>query len=321
MLEEKPMNTGNLRLFMSSFVVFAALTLLAPSEGAAGVEPSPFLSGISGVGEDDAWAVGEAGSIWHWDGRRWTDVESPTKRDLTAVWVAGPDDAWAVGHGVIINWNGHEWVMGVEPSPFLNAISGINSRDIWAVGDGGVAMHYDGKLWREVKTGFEMDLYGVAGTGPGNVWAVGDGAIIKWNEHEWVMGVEPSPFLNAVWAANAEDVLAVGERGSMLHFDGRRWSEIDSGTEYDLMGVWGSAPDDIWAVGAWGTVLRYDGEEWQVVKSEIERDLNDIWLSKKGAVWAVGDHVIWTPTMEGIPTDPDTGTRPATIPTDPDTGK
>ena len=75
----------------------------------------------------------------------------------------------------------------------------------------------------------------------------------------------PSPTgerLNAVWGSAADDVWAVGARGTILHYDGHVWIEalaaFLAGKKPHLYGIWGSARDDVWIVGD-GTALHYDG--------------------------------------------------------------
>lgn len=41
-----------------------------------------------------------------------------------------------------------------------------------------------------------------------------------------------------------------------------RWEQQEVPTEAELLSVWGRAADEVWAVGWGGTVLRYDGERW-----------------------------------------------------------
>jgi hypothetical protein len=43
------------------------------------------LRGVGGTGSSDAWIVGNAGTILHWDGTSWTTVPSGTPNDLYAV--------------------------------------------------------------------------------------------------------------------------------------------------------------------------------------------------------------------------------------------
>jgi hypothetical protein len=63
--------------------------------------------------------------------------------------------------------------------------------------------------------------------------------------------------LLGVWGSSATDVYAVGETGTMLHYDGVNWSAVESGTEVDLYGIWGSSSTNVYAVGGQGTILHY----------------------------------------------------------------
>ena len=62
-----------------------------------------------------------------------------------------------------------------------------------------------------------------------------------------------------MWGSSGSDVFAVGEDGTILHYDGSGWSAMSSGTTNELYGVWGSSGSDVFAVGDGGTILHYDG--------------------------------------------------------------
>ncbi len=59
--------------------------------------------------------------------------------------------------------------------------------------------------------------------------------------------------INNVWGDFGADVFAVGDGGTILHYNGSVWSEMTSGTTQDLEGVWGSSGSDVFAVG--GTII------------------------------------------------------------------
>jgi hypothetical protein len=65
--------------------------------------------------------------------------------------------------------------------------------------------------------------------------------------------------LSGVWGSSGSNVFAVGDGGTILHYDGRTWSAMSSGTTESLFGVWGTSATDVFAVGATGTILHYDG--------------------------------------------------------------
>jgi hypothetical protein len=64
------------------------------------------------------------------------------------------------------------------------------------------------------------------------------------------------PVLQSVWAQATDDAWIVGTGGTILHWDGKRWSAQASGTTNDLSGVWEGKMGDVWVVGA-GTILRH----------------------------------------------------------------
>jgi hypothetical protein len=100
------------------------------------------LFGVSSYGPD-ACAVGEAGTILHIAnlGQGPVDTkDSGTQQTLRAVWIAD---------------NSH----------------------MWAAGDGGTILAYDGSYWSSVPSGTTANLHGIWGT-DSDVWAVGDGGTI-----------------------------------------------------------------------------------------------------------------------------------------------
>jgi hypothetical protein len=141
------------------------------------------------------WAVGGLGNvpkIVHFDGAQWTDASPAVgEGELRSVWGSAAADVWAVGEqGIMLHWDGATWTkVGVGTSRDLLGVFGTGSTDVWAVGRHTV-LHYDGTTWSAVQTGF-------------------DGASF-----------------NAVWAGSPDDVWAVGEGGIVLHFDGVSWRRL-----------------------------------------------------------------------------------------------
>ena len=75
----------------------------------------------------------------------------------------------------------------------------------------------------------------------------------------------PSPQGNdllATWGSSAQDVWAVGGSGTIVHYDGSKWSIVRSPTNNTLYAIWGSAANNVFAVGDRGTILRWDGATW-----------------------------------------------------------
>lgn len=144
----------------------------------------------------------------------------------------------------------------------LSGVWGIAADDVWTVGgkpDAGEIHHFDGTAWTKVAV--------PAGT----------------------------PLLSWVYGFASDDVWTVGTKGAALHWDGKAWKTVETGTDEDLWGVWGKGKDDIWVVG--GTVddgdpaiLRWQGgptfEKVPLDKAENTRDATAIFK-----VWGIGDVV------------------------------
>jgi len=52
------------------------------------------------------------------------------------------------------------------------------------------------------------------------------------------------------------DVWASGQQGALIHWDGKAWSHVASGTDNVLYGLWVGAGGDAWLVGEGSTILR-----------------------------------------------------------------
>jgi len=115
-----------------------------------------------------------------------------------------------------------------------------------------------------------------------------NGAWSQWSEEtsfttfpestEWqAMTSGTTEYLLGVWGTSASDVFAVGDGGTILHYNGSAWSPMSSGTTDDLWEIWSTSASDIFVVGGNSdslpytyTILHYNGNEWSVTDSGSE---------------------------------------------------
>jgi hypothetical protein len=109
---------------------------------------------------------------------------------------------------------------------------------------------------------------------------------------EWMNPLPTGDPLYGVWGSSGSDVFAVGELGTILHYDGTAWSTMSSGTTEQLYGVWGSSGSDVFAVGLHGSILHYDGTGWSAMSSGTGEHLSRVWGSSGSDVFAVGVGII-----------------------------
>src|SRR5205823_7664913 len=156
---------------------------VAPTPSPIGAEQ--FGDSIAAVASNDVWAVGntaaQATLAAHWDGSRWTIVDTPSLHDgnnplnlLTGVTAVASNDVWASGYEgnvnnrnfmkpYVLHWDGTSWALSLVPNlggegSRFNAITALSATDIWGVGqtqelDGSIlnlTEQFDGAKWNVV---------------------------------------------------------------------------------------------------------------------------------------------------------------------------
>jgi len=252
------------------------------------------------------WAVhpGVAGgymSVGAFDGNQsyihsntlWEKVVANTLENFNAVWGSSANNIYAVGdNGFAIYWNGVTWTQGSLGTQALHSIWGSSASDIFVVGDAGKIWHWDGALWSEMVSGVAIALYGVWGASSTDVYAVGSGGTILYYD-----GISWTPMVSgtidtlwAIWGDSVNDIYAVGYNGMVLYWNGAVWAPMVSGSIEDLRGAWGTAANSVYAVGDNGEIIYWNGAIWAPMVSGSTEILRGIWGTSVNNVVVVGDN-------------------------------
>jgi len=301
------------------------------------------LWGLWASGPDEVFAVGDAGLVLHWDGRRWACEPSDTRLPLHDVCGSAAGTLFAVGWmGIICERRAGHWVViqggetdasgkryqSCRTNQPLFAVCSDSSGEVWAVGDHGRILSHRGGRWQEMDSGVTGHLRGIVGLADGSLMACGrNGLVICWDGDAWrPMRTGTGADLNRLWARAPNDVYALGgshdpatngSLGCLLHFDGDQWSQVPArGRIERLRGMAGDARD-LLLVGDHGGVHRLADGMIERIGQSGGPDLLDVVLFPDHAL-AVGDlgTVLrsGTPTSTksevGFETDADAGTRP-----------
>jgi len=172
---------------------------------------------------------------------------------------------------------------------------GTSASNIWAVGDKGQILHWDGLAWSPQDCPYVDTLNSIWGADENNVWAVGQdkhwmSEILRYDGVEWTR--EPAPDVNglrAVWGQDEDNAWAVGY-GTILRYDGQTWTDESLGYQQIYYGTWGTSADDIWISGSEGYVWHFNGTEWRwYYETPVDGDIWEVWGIDASQAWMVSD--------------------------------
>jgi len=190
----------------------------------------------------------------------WTSVASPTTATLNAVWGTGPSDVYAVGAGpVALHYNGTNWAAMTLPS----SVSGTLS-NIW-------------------------------GSSLSDVWAGGGTAVLRYNGSGWTTLTTPA-YAYGIWGSSPTNVYIAMSR-NILRYTGSSFTtyHILAAGNNALNGVWGFGATDVFSLnqagtsggGCSGDVRRFNGAAWLPISGTSS-------LGCTHALWGSGPTDIFT---------------------------
>lgn len=298
---------------LPALTIFAAVAVSAPSaaESWKAEQVAPRLTQFEGVGgssKENVFVVGKRGTIFRFDGARWTQQKSGTNRDLVAVWVASPASAFAVGlDGVILAYDGNRWESQTGgTSKTLLDVWGASPSDVFAVGRDGTILHFDGRAWSRQTSGTTVDLTAVWGSSSTDVHAAGDhGTLLHYDGGRWTQrfpsfgwhwtftalgGTSSSNVLAAGWKRPSGELRSERE-GVLLRFDGEKWTP-EAGSEGQIAEGLGASPRNVDLVGpalnGLESVRRLEDGVFRLVRSDSRFGYRDIWRAPTGETFVAG---------------------------------
>jgi hypothetical protein len=180
-------------------------------------------------------------------------------------------------------------------------VYGFAPDDVYAVGDHGLILHFDGASWQRAESGTDLPLYGSWGASGDDVWIVGGdptqpgsavvlrGRGTSFTPVDLPAELRPSVFFKAYGYAD-NDIIMVGTEGTVLRGDGTTWRRDQVPTSEPIFSLWGRGRDDLYAVGGWasGTVLHHGGDGWTEVAATAGSGLTGVFTGPDSPTIAVG---------------------------------
>ena len=281
--------------------------------------------GLGGSGANDMWSVSGtwnstsligSGTIEHSNGITWIDAAlGQSLPYLSAVWASGPNDAWAVGgyndaadSAALYHWDGLKWSRSNPPAVRLTLRSLCASRpsEVWAGGDSGLLLRWDGHRVRSLNSGTGNSLASLWCSSTGDLWSAGSGAILRWDGNrftsQYALGSSYYPCWS-IWGVEQRHLCAASNHNStnstytgyVFHWDGAMWTITTVTTSVFLTAISGTSSKDLWLVG---TALAVLAPRWRgaaqtapagLHQPERGGSLLDVWAASPTEVFAVGN--------------------------------
>ncbi len=267
--------------------------IYGPEQGSGGFVGVWAVSGhVFAAGVDGDFSSG-TGVLLHYDGMTWSRTEVPNA--VRGVWGRSPDDVFAVGDaGTIYHFTAGAWApMSSGTTSGLTAVYGSDTRVV-AVGVSGTFLVSNGAGWSPVAGGSSSWFADVWASGPNDFYAARDDGSEVYHYDGTTLAVAAT-FEDSVLSISGRgprEIYAVGRHGLIYFFDGTDWTRMPSGTSEVLLAVHAGA-DKIYAASASAYFLEYSGAAWIAppVGAPIT-PLNAVWGPSADHLFAVGTGVI-----------------------------
>lgn len=282
----------------------------------------PALMSVWGSSASDVYAVGgdpdDTGpAVLHWDGSRWTALQTADTGDLWWVFGFAGGPVYMGGkNGRILRYEGGTFTPMTTPANgTVFGIWGASPTDVWAVGgaeggaSGAFAWRLSGDTWTEAP-GFPAAvtenavLWKVAGTAADDVVMVGTGGTaVTWDGDGFTtedLGVGESLF---TVAAQGDRVVAAGgfATGLVMERTASGWENRAPAGAGGMIGVSLDAGGGGIVVGSFGEVLESRGGTWESAPGPAtEESLHAAWIDPDGGAWTVGGQVQAFPLIHGV---------------------
>ncbi len=224
------------------------------------------------------YMVGEGGLILRYDlaTRTFTRYATPGDALLFGIWGASADALWAVGDNnlgdaVLWRFDGSVWTDATaqlpEATPALSKVWGRSASEVYAVGQQGTVLRFDGEAWSNASTpaSSERPLFTVHGNDRLLVATGGflSGAILESDAGLAFTDETPTGLtqMNGVFVPPDSVAVAVGRERSVALRGEFGWELRDSseGDFRDYHATWIDPAGGIWAVGGDLSTILSDG--------------------------------------------------------------
>jgi len=172
------------------------------------------------------------------------------------------DAVWAAGNnGGLLKWDGTRWsyVTGLTVRSPLMSLWVLAEDDIWVGGSQGVLQHYDGQSWTAIQGTGGNLAYDIWAASSNSVWIATGQTVFHWDGSTMTDYPIPTASQSPGLFGFSDTDIWLVQSDSVYRWDGTSWNIMASGPGAGGSKVWGSAPNDVWIQNG-GSVHHWDGQ-------------------------------------------------------------
>lgn len=182
-------------------------------------------------------------------------------------------------------------------------------------------VHWNGQSWEPIKLYYSIpnvgefilsNIRGILYLSSNEIWFAA-GSIFRWDgvssNAQLIFSrlnlSDPNGSVEKLWGNSNAYLYGVGNKGTIVIYNGQSWQEVESGTELALIDIYSKDGNEIYAAGinvseVKGVVLKGSGYQFSVmINSEIideselfdklYGDLASVWVDELGTIYAGGN--------------------------------
>jgi len=166
----------------------------------------------------------------------------------------------------------------------LRAVWGMDADDMWAGGECGVMLHFDGRRLERVPFPGNGTIMRIDGLASDAVWALDGGRLYRWDGHTWTLSHELPHFAADFCVLSEREIYIGGDAWAdtcnvpaVQRFDGTGWTRMDfpHRPRENFGRVWRPSSEHLLMATTDAGVYRLNDERWeQTYWSETVRDVD-----------------------------------------------
>jgi hypothetical protein len=191
--------------------------------------------------------------IMHFNGYAWTEQNVPLGEPLNSVWGSGSHDVWSGGNGgSLFHYDGSKWTkFPMDATVACAGLTGRSSNEVYMLGhkynypiasNYSVLYRYDGTTWMPIDStgGPPFSRFGgSAVTMVDSVLYTFDDGVYARRSGQWKKELTASN-VTSMWGSSSTNIFTVGYSSLIYHYNGTDWKQLANivNAGYTLIGVW-----------------------------------------------------------------------------------